>query len=309
VAATLEERKRLSELRPNLISAQGTTPLGLKILGVILAIVNGVLWFCVPAIRSWLNALTGNRQLGDNPHFTNGVQELLVYYDPWLARGVFPVVYSIGFVAITFLYKSTPNPSRPRVALGTGVVAMLLLGFEAVWIFLIAMAMFFRGPDWNFYWPWEEWTPKLIPLNNVNLSDVFWFRVSHAVPERSWLLREAPGLFFLASYLLIGLMIAYAVRRGRGYAIGYWCFILLMTCLVGVFTSPLISALVIDLILVFFVTYFMSSTQTRSSMGYWRCALLVLLVQLAALVPLKIALRSVLNLKYFIFIPEHFVNV
>lgn len=42
---------------------------------------------------------------------------------------------------------------------------------------------------------------------------------------------------------------------------------------------------------------------------YRRWIVLVLLIQLAALVPLKMVGRWVFNIKYWIFIPEHFWNV
>ncbi len=44
-------------------------------------------------------------------------------------------------------------------------------------------------------------------------------------------------------------------------------------------------------------------------MIYWRSVLLVFLVQTAALVPLKVSLYWVFNLKYFIHLPEYSVNV
>jgi hypothetical protein len=44
-------------------------------------------------------------------------------------------------------------------------------------------------------------------------------------------------------------------------------------------------------------------------MAYWRCILLVFLVQLAALVPLKVLLYWAFGLKYFISVPEFSTSV
>jgi hypothetical protein len=44
-------------------------------------------------------------------------------------------------------------------------------------------------------------------------------------------------------------------------------------------------------------------------MAYWRCLLLVLLVQVAALVPVKVLLYWAFDMKYFIYLPEYSVNV
>ena len=40
---------------------------------------------------------------------------------------------------------------------------------------LIILGTFFRGPNWNFFGPFEYWDPhKVLALNNVDLSQYFW---------------------------------------------------------------------------------------------------------------------------------------
>ena len=135
------------------------------------------------------------------------------------------------------------------------------MGCEAVWLFLIVVGVFFRGPNWNFFWPGEEWdVHRLVPLNYVNLSEYFWVWMGQPTENMSWLRREFPGLALAAAYFLAGPVIAISLFR---------------------------------------------TTETH----YWRLILLVLLLQIMAIVPIKMLLRWLFNLKYVIYIPEHFINV
>ena len=51
-------------------------------------------------------------------------------------------------------------------------------GFVVLWVVLILLGTFLRGPNWNFFGPYEYWDlHKLIPLNNVNLSEIVWIQL------------------------------------------------------------------------------------------------------------------------------------
>src|SRR5436190_7617743 len=95
----------------------------LKVLALALAVANVMLWYIAPWLHDSFDALTGRLIPTQRPAvIVNGVQELLVYYDPWLARGVFPIVYTLGFVAIAFLFQPAPKPAGP--ASGSAAVAI-----------------------------------------------------------------------------------------------------------------------------------------------------------------------------------------
>jgi hypothetical protein len=291
---------------------------GLKSLALALAVANVVLWYAVPWVR---NAIDTRLASPYRPGVFNGVQELLVYYDPWLARGVFPAVYTLGFVAIAFLFRPNPDPSRATS--GHAAVGVLLLSFEAVWIFLIVFAILFRGPDWNLYWPWEPWIPKVVALNCLNFSSLFWEMVGGRIPPgSSWAMREAPGLLLLAGYFSLGLLVARIWSRGASYYPALCCFVILMLFVLAplVFRKAVLVAGagrqelwiwpgVLGLILVATYLFFRQmrawqrAGMSAPPMAYWRCALLVFLVQVAALVPVKVLLYWAFDLKFFIFVP------
>jgi hypothetical protein len=91
------------------------------------------------------------------PWYFVGLQEVLVYFDPWIAGVGIPLLIIFGLMAIPYL---DPNP------LGVGrynfkdrkfSVTLFMLGY-LLWFGLILFGQFFRGPNWQFYWPWEDWS-------------------------------------------------------------------------------------------------------------------------------------------------------
>src|SRR5262249_50836876 len=74
-----------------------------------------------------------------------------------------------------------------------------------LWGVLFVLGTFLRGPNWNFFGPFASWDPhKVDPLNNVNVSEIFWGRMLGRPLEGMPILqREAPGLLLTAFYLLV----------------------------------------------------------------------------------------------------------
>ena len=73
-----------------------------------------------------------------------------------------------------------------------------------LWVVLILLGTFLRGPNWNFFGPYEYWDlHKLIPLNNVNLSEIFWIQLLGTTKPPSILLRELPGIVLCLAYFTL----------------------------------------------------------------------------------------------------------
>ena len=71
-----------------------------------------------------------------------------------------------------------------------------------LWCSLIVLGTFLRGPNWNFFGPFEFWDlHKLAALNNVNLSEYICGSSScgSACPA-NWFIRELPGIILVAFY-------------------------------------------------------------------------------------------------------------
>ena len=91
------------------------------------------------------------------PWYFVGLQEVLVYFDPWIAGVAIPIIIIVGLALIPYL---DPNPK------GVGeynfkdrklVVSVFLIGYF-LWFFFILIGQYFRGPNWQFYWMWEDWS-------------------------------------------------------------------------------------------------------------------------------------------------------
>ncbi|MFI5350044.1 MAG: cytochrome b N-terminal domain-containing protein [Elusimicrobiota bacterium] len=90
------------------------------------------------------------------PWYFVGLQELLVYFDPWIAGVLLPGLIIVGLIAIPYI---DTNPK------GVGYYAwkerkfansMFMLGI-AMWFILIYIGQCCRGPNYAFYPPWESW--------------------------------------------------------------------------------------------------------------------------------------------------------
>jgi hypothetical protein len=170
------------------------------------------------------------------PWYFLGLQEMLVYYDPWMAGVVLPTMIIVGLIAIPYIdYNQKGNGYYTFVQRKFAIV-MFLLGFIVMWVTLIVLGTFLRGPNWNFFSPFEFWDAhKVLPLNNVNLSDIFWrdwLHMSTDKNEMGWFQRELPGIVLVLGYLfLLPPLLAKTVMRPFFIRMGFIRFFLLVNLL------------------------------------------------------------------------------
>jgi hypothetical protein len=91
------------------------------------------------------------------PWYFLGLQEMLVYFDPWLAGVVFPTLIVIGLMMIPYcdvnpLGNGYYTYQQRKFALWT-----FLFGFLVLWLTLIFIGVFIRGPGWMWFWPGQTW--------------------------------------------------------------------------------------------------------------------------------------------------------
>ena len=173
------------------------------------------------------------------PWYFLGLQEMLVYYDPWYAGVVLPSIIVVGLMAIPYIDTNPKGSGYFTFTERRFSIGIFLFGYLALWVFMIITGTFLRGPGWNFFGPFEFWDPhKIVALNNVNLSDYVWVKwfqwiyqkthiewfnqglpqVTNAIPQLlppNWpsihaffievghaIKREFAGILFLAFYFL-----------------------------------------------------------------------------------------------------------
>jgi hypothetical protein len=135
------------------------------------------------------------------PWYFLGLQEMLVYFDPWLAGVVLPGLIIVGLMAIPYIDTNPKGNGYYTFRERKVEVALFLFGFLILWSQMIVIGTFLRGPNWNFFGPYEFWDPgKVEALVNVDLSEYFWIRLLRQGLPGNWLLRELPGILLMGFY-------------------------------------------------------------------------------------------------------------
>ena len=137
------------------------------------------------------------------PWYFLGLQEMLVYYDPWLAGVVFPGLIIVGLGAIPYIDTNPQGNGYYTLKERKAAITIFLFGFLVLWILLIIIGTFLRGPNWNFFGPYEYWDlHKLEALVNVNLSEYIWVKGLHMGLPTNPLIREMFGFILILAYFL-----------------------------------------------------------------------------------------------------------
>lgn len=106
------------------------------------------------------------------PWYFLGLQEMLVYFDPWMAGVVLPTLIIVGLMVIPFIDINPKGNGYYTFRERKFAITMFLIGFLVLWVSLVVTGVFLRGPGWNLFWPWEVWDPhKVVALTNVDLPD------------------------------------------------------------------------------------------------------------------------------------------
>lgn len=210
------------------------------------------------------------------PWYFLGLQEMLVYYDPWMAGVVLPSIILVGMMAIPYIDFNQKGNGYYTYNERKFAIVTYLFGFLPLWVGMIILGTFIRGPNWNMFGLYEYWdVHKLEVLNNVNLSDMFWLdllRQPLPRPEATDGMLASISKILLREWLGIVLVLGYLVVL-----------------------PPLMAATV-------FRKFF-------PKMGFLRYMVLANLLLFMAALPLKMGLRWALHLKYIVAIPEWFFNI
>ncbi len=134
------------------------------------------------------------------PWYFLGLQEMLVFFDPWHAGVVLPSLIIIGLMVIPYIDINPKGNGYYTWAERKWELMTFFLGFHILWVSLIIIGTFLRGPGWNWFWFWEKWDlHKVEALTNVDLPYLFGIR------SENW--ATVFGLACVLGYFVVGFLV------------------------------------------------------------------------------------------------------
>jgi hypothetical protein len=91
------------------------------------------------------------------PWYFLGLQEMLVYFDPWIAGVVLPSIILLGLMAIPYIDVNPRGNGYYTYKQRKFSIWMFCIGFLVLWLLLIVIGTFIRGPGWMWFWPGQTW--------------------------------------------------------------------------------------------------------------------------------------------------------
>jgi len=136
------------------------------------------------------------------PWYFLGLQEMLVYFDPWMAGVVLPGVVVVGLIAIPYIDTNPKGNGYYTISERPLAMWGFLFGWLVLWMYLIIVGTFLRGPNWTFYGPFEFWDfHKVVAEYNVNLSEFLWIKWLNTAMPKNMFIRELLGIVLSLGYM------------------------------------------------------------------------------------------------------------
>ncbi len=108
------------------------------------------------------------------PWYFLGLQEMLVYFDPWIAGVVMPTLIIVGLMVIPYIDANPLGSGYYTLKQRKFAIATFCFGFMLLWLLMVLIGTFIRGPGWMWFWPGQTWDPsRLVFEVNRDLPDLF----------------------------------------------------------------------------------------------------------------------------------------
>jgi len=209
------------------------------------------------------------------PWYFLGLQEMLVFFDASIAGVTLPILIILGLAAIPYLDFNPKGNGYYTIKQRPFAYLTFQFGFLQLWILLILIGTFMRGPNWNFFGLYEIRDPhKVLALNNVKLSEYFWV---------IWLGRSLPQ-----------------APPGSGPFLE-----------LGVILWREIAGIVLLAVYFLAIPFLLGRTllrKFRRRMGLVGFTIMAWLLLMMLMLPIKMILRWTWNVSYLVSIPEYFAN-
>ncbi len=108
------------------------------------------------------------------PWYFLGLQEMLVYFDPWIAGVVMPTLIIVGLMCIPYIDENPLGNGYYTYKQRKFAIWTFVFGFIILWCTMIVIGTMIRGPGWMWFWPGQTWDHnKLIFEVNRDLNEIF----------------------------------------------------------------------------------------------------------------------------------------
>src|SRR5258708_13622370 len=115
------------------------------------------------------------------PWYFLGLQEIVWYFDPWIGGVVLPSLGIVGLMAIPYIDVNEKGNGYYTFKERKYAILIYCFGFLLLWVSLIVLGTFWRGPGWYFFFPWQEGgTHRVVALTNVDFFELIGIHTRHA---------------------------------------------------------------------------------------------------------------------------------
>jgi hypothetical protein len=161
------------------------------------------------------------------PWYFLGLQEMLVYFDPWIAGVVMPTLIIVGLMAIPYIDANPLGNGYYTYRQRRFAIWTFCAGFIGLWVAMISIGTFIRGPGWMWFWPTSTWDAARVEYAvNRNLDAIFGVNgawLAHLMPaaNRAYapiLARIIFGFFPIAIYFILASYLVYLVMNSTNFA-------------------------------------------------------------------------------------------
>ena len=262
------------------------------------AICTAVIFFVSVAFNAPLE-LVANPNVTPNPSkapwYFVGLQELLVYFDPWIAGVLLPGLIIKGLCAIPYLDTNPKGVGEYNWKDRPFANSLFMFGI-AMWFILIFIGTYCRGPNYFWYWPWENWLLHKPP------------------PSPTWSFPIWAGLGSLAAYAGLGMALPRLIKGDIDWKKASWGFAVFFLVLAvgmkagaGIETWRII--VVGALLAMTFMFGFLFPQRHLKDLDVTRYTTTQALNLMMMAVLLKMGVRLGLDVKYILTLPQFNLNI
>jgi hypothetical protein len=108
------------------------------------------------------------------PWYFLGLQEMLVYFDPWIAGVIMPSLIIVGLMVVPYIDANPLGNGYYTYKQRKFAIWTFIFGFIILWVSMIVIGTLIRGPGWMWFWPGMTWDHNRIIFEiNRDLPDIF----------------------------------------------------------------------------------------------------------------------------------------